>query len=341
MGAFKRADLEDIKSFFGARSSHFRTKAELVDYLATFIVDNPAKWMNRMLERDLRLLKRLVEAGPDQWVYLELADYPTVLETVHLIIVDQEEMNFRKLKVSDDVYKVVAPYVDAAILDGEKSGRFEMEEVALGIMNIYGVLPYLEFVEMMWNHFSVKYEKIGSEAFVDAVAAMPIVSLCMYDDEKYGRYMASPCVAEPMDIFLDREDIVGDAIKEFKRYSPEEEQAAGMGAPYFSFGIDRPEGRAVMEMLRDLGYDDEELTREIHDIWMNSQSVMDEHSTEALLSCVNRRKDSIADFETYQQCMQKVADYSNSLPKWLLKGQTPNEADLLKVVLRSEEKEWA
>nr|MCR5003811.1 SEC-C domain-containing protein [Bacteroidales bacterium] len=47
------------------------------------------------------------------------------------------------------------------------------------------------------------------------------------------------------------------------------------------------------------------------------------------------------DFETYQQCMQKVADYSNSLPKWLLKGQTPNEADLLKVVLRSEEKEWA
>lgn len=340
MGAFKRADLEDIKSFFGAKDLRCRTKAELVDNLSAFIVDNPRRWMSRMLERDLRLLKKLVDNGPEKWMYLELADYPTVLETVNLITVDMEEMNFHKLKLSREVYDIVAPHVDNAILEGEKSGRFELEQVALGIMNIYGVLPYLDFVELMWNHFSEMYKPDHNE-FIETVASMPIVGLCLYDDEKYGRYMASPCVAEPLDIFKDREDIVGDSIPEFKKYSLQEERAAGMGAPFFSFGLDMPQGRSVVEMLRELGYEGDALNREIHDIWMNSQSVMNDESTEALLDCVNRRKDSIADFETYRLYMQKVADYSNSLPKWLLKGRTPNEANLLKVVLRSEEKEWA
>ena len=52
---------------------------------------------------------------------------------------------------------------------------------------------------------------------------------------------------------------------------------------------------------------------------------------------VSRRQEDIESFEDYNECMEIVAAYANTLPKWLLKGYSSNEKNCLKVVLQTED----
>ncbi len=83
--SFLKVELEDIRRYFGAEVPVRARKKELVDKLAGYIVAKPAEWLGKMLERDLRLLAKLVDAGPEVPVYLEYPDYPSVLETIRLL----------------------------------------------------------------------------------------------------------------------------------------------------------------------------------------------------------------------------------------------------------------
>ena len=53
-------------------------------------------------------------------------------------------------------------------------------------------------------------------------------------------------------------------------------------------------------------------------------------STEAIFASVTRKQDGIESFEDYDECMEIVAAYANTLPKWLLKGYSSNEVNSLK-----------
>ena len=137
LGAFHKVDLEDIRHFFGADvPSHVR-KNEFVHRLGAFIVERPQEWLGNMLERDLRLLLTLVEAGPEVPVVQEYPDYPTVLETVGLLRVDVSEKDFKEIWIPKEVYDIVAPHIREAISRGETDGTFEMERAAFGYLNLY------------------------------------------------------------------------------------------------------------------------------------------------------------------------------------------------------------
>ena len=93
--SFPKIELEDIRHYFGAELPSRVRKSELVERLGAYIVERPEVWLRKMLERDLRLLKKLVEAGPEVPVYLEYPDFPSVLETVKLLGSDTSDENFR------------------------------------------------------------------------------------------------------------------------------------------------------------------------------------------------------------------------------------------------------
>ena len=56
-----------------------------------------------------------------------------------------------------------------------------------------------------------------------------------------------------------------------------------------------------------------------------------------MFSCINDKIDEIDTFEEYRRCINVIADYANSVPKWLLKGHTSTETDLLKVSIQVDE----
>ncbi|MCR5463284.1 MAG: SEC-C domain-containing protein [Bacteroidales bacterium] len=333
LGAFHKVDLEDIRHFFGADvPSHVR-KNEFVQRLGAFIVERPQEWLGNMLERDLRLLLTLVEAGPEVPVVQEYPDYPTVLETVGLLRVDVSEKDFKEIWIPKEVYDIVAPHIREAISRGETDGTFEMERAAFGYLNLYGVLTVDEFYDKMleYNDWAGRW---SVETFTSRLVESPVFKLCRIDLGGEP-HMSAPGIYEPAKILSGRKDFPD--LGGLRAFTPEQAIEAGSGAPEFVFGLGSPEGKKLVEMLLNLGYSGDDLILEEHDIWMNSQMVWGDDATEEIFGCVSDREDDIETFEDYNECMEIVAAYANSLPKWLLGGHSSNEANCLKVILQSED----
>ena len=108
LDSFPKVELEDIRHFFGADVPSRVRKSEFVDRLGAYIVEKPQQWLGKMLERDLRLLKLLVDAGPEVPVYLDYPDFPSVLETVKLLGSDTSDENFRGVWLPHEMYDIVA-----------------------------------------------------------------------------------------------------------------------------------------------------------------------------------------------------------------------------------------
>lgn len=329
---FPKVELEDIRHYFGARFPSGVRKHEFVDRLSAYIIQRPSEWLSRMLERDLKLLKRLVDAGPEVPLYLDYPDYPTVLETIHLLKSDTSDANFREVRVPREIYDIVVDHIDSAIEKGEADGSFETERAALGYMNLYGVMTADDFYDRMLDYWEYS-RRHDIQTFTKLLYDSPVMRLCRTGIQGV-QYVISPNIFESEDIL--------DGMKEFEMvknpypFSPEEALEAGTGAPYFVYGLRSKEGEKLAAMLSSLGYSGEDLVREEHDIWMNAQMVGNDDSTEAIFAAVTRRQDEIETFEEYNEAMEIVAAYANSLPKWLLKGYSANQMNYLKVILQSD-----
>jgi hypothetical protein len=113
----------------------------MVERLTSYLLKCPGRWLSLVLERDARLLRQLVHAGPDTVQMMDYADYPSVLEVSGLVDFDDSDQRTHKVWLRREVYDIVAPHIEKAIHTAEQSGRFQLERVALGYLNLYGVLP--------------------------------------------------------------------------------------------------------------------------------------------------------------------------------------------------------
>lgn len=325
--------MEDIRQYFGADVPTKVRKSEFVDRLGAYIIEKPAEWLGRMLERDLRLLKRLVDAGPGVPLYLDYPDFPSVLETIRLLGSDTSDENFREVWIPKDFYDVVAPHIDNVLMEGQESGLFETEQAALGYLSLYGIMTTDEFFDCMLDYWEYS-GRHSIEFFTNMVYDSPVMKLCRVDHDG-GRYLSAPNIFDPDEILTGRKEYSG--IESLRPFTPQDALKAGAGSPYFVYGLDSEEGRRLVEMLGNLGYKGEDLAREEHDIWMNAQMIGKTDTTEAIFASVTRKQDGIESFEDYDECMEIVAAYANTLPKWLLKGYSSNEVNSLKVVLQTED----
>lgn len=330
---FRKTELEDISVFFGISLPRKVHKDEYVKKLGAYIIEKPYFWMMNMMERDLRLLRDLVNLGPEKSLYLDYPDFPTILEFVGIIASDNSDENFVRVWLPKDFYDIVSPCIDEVILDCEMSGRFEIDRAALGYLNLYGVMTLEEFFNSMDQYKDWAGWK-DADHFYNLISSSPVMKVCRI--ERSGvNYMVSPSVFNPDEIISGREEYPD--VKGLRPFTPKQAMMAGEDSPFSVFGLDSPEGEKLVEMLGNLGYGEEDRRCEIHDIWTNAQMIGNSDTTEDIFSCVSRKQDIIETFEDYNDCMKVVAAYANTLPKWLLSGHSANETNCLKVALRTEE----
>lgn len=321
---FPKVELEDLGSILGEPLSPRLRKAELVERLTGYLTDHPVRWLSHLFERDIRLLKTLVHAGPGKVQYIGKADYPTVLELSGLVDSDDSDSNFHKVWLRREVYDIVAPHIDQAIRKGEKSGRFEVERVGLGYLNLYGILPVDHFVDLMADYYEQAFGP-GLDPLVRILEQSPLVKVSRFTD-RHGDYLLSPCVSDADGLFEFREEIAPGTAGDFRDFTPEEALEAGGGAPYFAVGLQTPEGKALTDALRQIGYSGFDLVKAQHDIWVEAQYPFD---NEALFDPLTSREDRIGDDALYQSCLKAIVDYANRVPKWALCGFSAVEKDLL------------
>ena len=153
LDGFQKVELEDLGSILGNELSPRLRKSQLVEQLHTYLHAQPRRWMSHLMERDVRLLRELVHAGPDKVQYQDFADYPSLLEVTGLVQFDDSDENFHKVWISREMYDIVAPDVDKVLRSCEKSGQFEVERLALGYLNHYGILPTERIIDQVMELF--------------------------------------------------------------------------------------------------------------------------------------------------------------------------------------------
>ncbi len=319
LDGFQKMELQDLGNILGNDLSPKMRKSQLVDQLHTYLRGQPRRWMSHLMERDVRLLRDLVHAGPEKIQYQDFADYPSLLEVTGLVEYDDSDEHFHKVWISREMYEIVAPEVEKVIRSGEKSGQYELERIGLGYLNLYGILPTEKFVDLLIDWFT---ETHGSDLvpLTHMFHKSPLLKMYRYQDG-WGDYVCSPCVDNVEEVFTLREQL---HQHEFKIFTQADAREAGAGAPYFTVGMKTPAGMRLEQMYRRLGYEGFDLVKAEHDTWMEAQYTAAQN--DALFQ-------PLADSPLYQEldddswlaCCKMVREYADSVPKWFLKGRSAEE----------------
>ena len=135
-----KEDLILILRYFDLDVPKGGRKRDLVRSVAEFMGYHPADWMMRLTERDLYLLKDLVVAGPGGCIEYEMDEFPSVLERLMIVTVDEDDPDRLTMSLNEDFRFPVSAIIGHVINDKEMDGTLLCDRLALGLMNTYGIL---------------------------------------------------------------------------------------------------------------------------------------------------------------------------------------------------------
>lgn len=314
----------------GASSS----KKAIADKLADFMVTSPQIWTDGLIELDLRLLKKAVDAGREQWIPFPDVTFMSTLESLHAIEIRDNGYEDAVYAIVPDLYDAIAGVIDSVIERKEKNESFFIDKLVLGITNVYGVVPMMTFFTALDGMFR-KYR--GRQLTVEDTRKSVMIMSVRYE-EKGNLYACTPFFEFIGGLLRYRKDYKFGG----KRYAPldyDKALASAENSPFCAYGADTPQGKAVLEVLRIIGMSEQEAVEELHYIWMCAQFPMNDNATEQMFSAIDDVMDHVGHFDEYEQFANAIVEYANSVPKWLLRGHTANEANMLKVSISTEEHE--
>lgn len=323
-----REEIEATLDYFNALPLRRGRKQDLVNHLCTYLSD-PSVWLEKLMEQDLRMLQRLCAAGPDTPVEMFPADYPSVLEVLHFIEVhDSDKEDMVQVSIPAPFYELIAGEIEQTVARKEKDGSFELEHFILGAVNYYGIVPLRTFVTCMFRDFD---DLAQMRSFARSLAEHPVVRL--YQETYKGEaYLVSPFVEN----YEEQMRLRAVKYKQVRKYAAgkrEDVVSCGLNSPFCFYGAETPEGRALLDMLYEIGYEGEALQAVAHSVWYNAQFEPDEHNTGLLLYPVTSVADEIGSLELFSKYINIIVDYANRVPKWLLKGRTANETGLMAFIV--------
>ncbi|MDO4826664.1 MAG: SEC-C domain-containing protein [Bacteroidia bacterium] len=334
LGALYKDDLRNIGESLGLKKFGIaERKGAMVEALAGFILNHPEDWLRDLTEVDLRLLKKGIEAGKDKPVKMEILPIPSALEglcTIELKFSEDLEGSF---VVVSDVYDAIRDKVDEVIALKEADGSFQLDRMILSILNIYGMVPFRVFLDSLED----LRREAGFRPILLEDLAKSIILMMSRIDTGNQIYLATPYMNNPEMILGLRKKNRSSKGSRYAKIDARRALEVAELMPYGTYGAKSEEGQAVLDMLRALGYTEEECMEELHDIWLNAQLPMKETDTEMLFGAVEDVVDSIGKFDRYEECIRAIADYANTVPKWILRGFSANEAGTLKVDIQVEE----
>ncbi|MBR4775610.1 MAG: SEC-C domain-containing protein [Bacteroidales bacterium] len=325
LDGFGKPELEDFANLLGQDLSPRLRKSQLVDRMDSYLHGEPERWMAHLMERDIKLLRDLVHAGPERVQYQDFADYPSLLEVTGLVAYDDTDENYHKVWISREVYDIVSPGIDKVIRSGEKSGQYELERIGLGYLNLYGILPTDRFVSLVMDWYEKTHSKSNYKALSRMLHQCPLVKMYRYTDS-WGDYVCSPCVENIEEVFTLREEM---KQTHFPTFSQAQAREAGCGAPYFTVGMKSVEGIRLEQMYRRVGYEGFELVKAEHDTWIEAQytAAVNEHLFDPLLDSPRCME---LDEGSWRACCEIVEQYADSVPKWSLCGRSAAQTGLFK-----------
>ena len=318
-------EIEASLDYFDAYPRFGRRRQDLVKALANLFTD-PSRWLDRLMEGDLRVLGRLCAAGAEVPVDMIPTDFPMVIEVLRIARFEQSPNASDLVSVSIPTvfYDLIHNLIDGVIERKEKDGTFEIEHLALGAINAFGVVPLSTFVDSVFSEFSDMAEMRN---FASNLATCPVMRL--YQEEYKGvAYMVSPYI-ENFEELMRKRSKMYKGVRRYAGLEVTDLRAAGENSPFCFYGAHTREGQALLDVLEKTGYEDEELEYAMHSAWVNAQYEPDEKNLDLLLSAITQRDAYIESYEEFTEFANVILRYANSVPKWLLKGHSADQTGLM------------
>lgn len=317
-------ELVTIAKLLGVSIRSSLRKDDYVDTLSAALLECPDKWLCQLTYYELVLLQKLVEAGPNTYVEEPNPQYDIMLSILSLVITDQKVPGKVRYMICDDLREAIAPYLDAALVEKEKESELGIMEIALGILNLYGMLPYIELVDKVCQSLSgeVKREDVIRQ-LENSVWIHYLVQECI-DEFNRLTYIRSPFIEDASE--LQAELKIRQDITHPKPFSKEVLQLAGR-MPIIQ--VPCPEAEKVKDFfMNQMGFTVEQADFYLSFLWVEIQFASNPMSVITSLLDI-----SILPMQQIQQVIGLFVSYCNSCPRWILRGFSPQETSRL---LRNE-----
>lgn len=293
-------------------------KTEIAEIIVHTILDTPTKILDRLPWSDLLRLQTMVHAEDHGALIHRLS---MLLDTLCLIwITDSipaEDEQYSGLEIIyPDVVAAFSPVIDEYIVTHEKDGKYEREQLIIGLLNIYGVLTFQELEKLYVKY----YPKESTLNLLEIVGGSYL--LTRLSDAKFAIF-ASPFLE---DFESDLEDLaymnhfIIHKRKSIRQatFTKEEVLAAGISEfPMPPMVIDEK----IYAVFNKMKIDKEESDRWISYMWMATNQ--DNEVGDIIKVFFDDLQDCSR--EEVQSVLMELMDLINCFPRWILKGNTPNK----------------
>lgn len=312
---------EELKNIahvmFFSISSSFR-KADYAKALSANVLCYSSGWMKRLPKHELLILKRLVEAGPNSYIEIDTSPTPMLLEVFCLVWRDPlEDGQKTRLMICDELRESVAKHLETILSSGQREAYWEIEQHACGLLNLYGLLPYADMVEMLSDLLKSKYTFDNICSCLSESILIKFLTFQMIDDLETRLYIRSKALSEDIE-YVDQHMRDYEEIKSRKSFSLEEICQAG-AMPFFR--IPNPhEAESRTFLTVDLKYTDVDVEKVLYDLWYCRQ--VDKDLMSLLVGLMTKKGSSVT---LLQKGIGILTKYYNHLPSWIFKGYSSSE----------------
>lgn len=316
-----KEELKDVAQLLLLSIPSKLRKEEYVSCLAEAVLTCPDIWIPQLTHYEWLLLQKLVKAGANTYVEEPNMIMTSTLELLSFVATDRG-LNGDKIRymICDELREAVAPHIDKFLTSTEENSRFVLEQYALGILNLYGLLPYTEFLKQLTGYLKGSMTKDEIAKGLSNSMLMRQLTFDIEDIYNSVMYVRSPLLLEVED--LEERLYAHRAIKSLKKFTVEEVLSAGTMPVFY---ISNPHSDQLKGfMMRKLGYNEELAEAKIQWLWYAIQ--MDENPMSAIVSAIDTK---VLSMQELQEVVGIAVNYCNDCPRWFLKGHSSTEASAL------------
>ncbi len=292
-------------------------------YLSKQIYNNPSVFLDRLSKFELSMLDFLINEGNS---IIELDNEFPISAAIYCKIVscdlhdDKPDSIF--VSMSEDMRDVLRGYIKESLNNCRKNKTKHFEQIIIGLLNIYGVMPTEELKSIFISYFENLSQKEASALFESVCKSSALLTLCTSHDYNnkslFGKnkksLMHSPLCKEVESLSAPLNNFAG--ITSFKKYSIEEVTEAGaLPVPL----MPNPHRQELMQWMTGKKKSDKWDAEEIvFHLWRLAQNP--EFSSDSLADdLINRFKIHPISSEI-DKITNIVKCFSKNCSQWIMKG---------------------
>ena len=297
---------------------------QIISKLSEEILANPRTVLMRLPFEELVILQIMKEIPPDSYYAVPRTNHVMAMAQIGLALQFESDDNNAYddvLTVAEDFRKACIPIIDEVLENEYVKMRATIEELLIGIINIYGALSEDQLFELLRKKYVEKDEEM--EIFEQILFGSIALNLMeTYSHEKDDYFYLSPFA---LDVDKVLSDIDGrPEIKSFKHFNISAIAEAGnMPIP----ALPNPYNNRIMEILeKRFGYTEKEAKAVRLTMWQDVQE--SDMGIGGIIQHVighSPKKDFSGDLETLNSALQDISNYLNHAPRWKFKGLCPDD----------------